>query len=54
MRHQNWHPADIIAALKKHGQAWLRCPERLAFPHPHWQTRLPDHGPKVNCLSLRR
>jgi Predicted transcriptional regulator len=19
MRHQNWHPADIIAALKKHG-----------------------------------
>ncbi|WP_193388977.1 helix-turn-helix domain-containing protein, partial [Enterobacter hormaechei] len=19
MQHQNWHPADIIAALKKHG-----------------------------------
>jgi Ner family transcriptional regulator len=50
MRHQNWHPADIIAALKNMDKPALVV-EGLAFPHPHWQTRLPDHGPKVNCLS---
>lgn len=35
----DWHPADIIASLKKRGQPWLRChgepdsaPQRLQMP----------------------
>ncbi len=47
----DWHPADIIASLKKRGQPWPPCravrdsaPQRLL-------THFPGRGRKVNGSS---
>lgn len=39
MTQQDWHPADIIAALKSGELPWRRFPARQGWRPPRWQTR---------------
>lgn len=47
MMQSDWHPADIIAGLRKRGPRWRRCPVTPGWRPPRWLMRLPATGPKA-------
>lgn len=54
MRHQNWHPADIIAALKKHGTSLAALSRQAGLSSSTLANALSRPWPKENYLSHRR
>ncbi|AUP76416.1 transcriptional regulator [Enterobacter sp. EA-1] len=49
MEHQDWHPADIIAGLRKKGHRWRRFPVNRGWLHP-LANALTRHWPKGERL----
>ncbi|SQI27706.1 transcriptional regulator [Salmonella enterica subsp. arizonae] len=47
MMQPDWHPADIIAGLKKKGTSLAAVSRRSGWPPPRWQTPLIAAGPEV-------
>lgn len=39
MMQPDWHPADIIAGLRKREHRWLRFPAGPGWRLPRWQMR---------------
>ena len=50
MRHQNWHPADIIAALKKHGTSLAALSRKAGLSSSTLANALTRHWPKGERL----
>lgn len=47
MMRQDWHSANIIAALKSGECRWRRFPVMPGWRPPRWLMRLPATGPKA-------
>ncbi|SUG18502.1 Uncharacterised protein [Salmonella enterica subsp. arizonae] len=47
MMQQDWHPADIIAALKSRERRYLPFPATQGWRPPRWQAPLIAAGPKA-------
>lgn len=46
---KDWHPADIIAVLKKKGTTLFALSRQSGYAHlQHWPTHLYVHGQKAN------
>ena len=50
MRHQNWHPADIIAALKKHGTSLAALSRKAGLSSSTLANALTRPWPKGELL----
>ncbi|EPW5459230.1 helix-turn-helix domain-containing protein [Enterobacter hormaechei] len=50
MQHQNWHPADIIAALKKHGTSLAALSRKAGLSSSTLANALTRPWPKGELL----